>query len=540
MRITLAIGLALATSSASAMPQLPYVEVEFDPGLLLPGGLVSQIQSVSAGADDGWVAVSSRALPSGGRAPAIYGAFSANAPGPPQLLRIEETLQGISQDGFFDARLAAGRVAYLTNISALTLSPTAAWVDDDLVTQRGDAVGGSGLVWERLLQLHLAVDGSLTLEGTASTTPAGAQAVVVSYPSEEVLLRAGTPLSALGETIQGFRSFDLSPDGQHWCAVVDLSPSLMSIILVDGSVYEVAPSSPLITGQSLAIFGSPAGSQQLQFIHGARITDAGEVIIDIDHGDRRLIARDLIFAQEVDPIEGRLLGVDGIGRALVQRPSQGGLGASLGGERLDTDQPRGVDLDGDGLVDPSIVLFHGGVSTPSPSLSISAKGDVFGITRITPDGGAPRRIVLRASLATRQEIVCAGIPNQRGRAAHLRVTGQDHVRYGRLRLQIIDLPSSSTALPLFSKSTGNAPLLGGGIGTLCLGGAVGRSAAVIAQPTGAPFEAAVDLYLGSIPQPGGAAWGLAGETWFMQAWYRDWDGAGPTSNLSDAIAVLLR
>lgn len=64
------------------------------------------------------------------------------------------------------------------------------------------------------------------------------------------------------------------------------------------------------------------------------------------------------------------------------------------------------------------------------------------------------------------------------------------------------------------------------------------SMAVLTQVPGMDYVAA--LGLSAIPQPNGAVPALAGTLWFFQAWYRDSVAGQPTSNFSDALAVVFQ
>ena len=80
----------------------------------------------------------------------------------------------------------------------------------------------------------------------------------------------------------------------------------------------------------------------------------------------------------------------------------------------------------------------------------------------------------------------------------------------------------------------------GGLGTLCLGGSIGRGSIVSSGP-GLESNIHVPLLTDAIPQPNGAVAGLVGETWSTQAWYRDQlPSGGATNNFSDAISLTFR
>ena len=81
--------------------------------------------------------------------------------------------------------------------------------------------------------------------------------------------------------------------------------------------------------------------------------------------------------------------------------------------------------------------------------------------------------------------------------------------------------------------------MGGGLGTLCISGQIGRFNANIAN-SGSQGEFNIALDLNQIPEGGSFVSVVAGETWNFQAWYRDNFLGLPTSNLSDAVSILFQ
>ena len=137
----------------------------------------------------------------------------------------------------------------------------------------------------------------------------------------------------------------------------------------------------------------------------------------------------------------------------------------------------------------------------------------------------------------------ATVPNSTGLPASLAAVGSEIIAIHRLRLDASDLPQSSPGFFLTSRTQGLVTGVPGSVGTLCLGGSIGRFIGPgQVQNSGAAgaFSLAIDLT--ALPDPTlGLVAALPGETWNFQAWYRDITLAGgATSNFSSAIAVQFR
>lgn len=126
----------------------------------------------------------------------------------------------------------------------------------------------------------------------------------------------------------------------------------------------------------------------------------------------------------------------------------------------------------------------------------------------------------------------AAVANSTGSPASLRVVGSPEATSNDLELLGLQLPSDQWVLPLAAPQTGFVPQVGGGAGTLCLGGSIRRLNNSLNRADGiGSFSAVLDLSTWH----GGSSI-VAGETWYYQLWYRDPAG-GTTSNLSDATGV---
>lgn len=126
--------------------------------------------------------------------------------------------------------------------------------------------------------------------------------------------------------------------------------------------------------------------------------------------------------------------------------------------------------------------------------------------------------------------------NSTGQSARLLATGSDVVADDDLTLQARQLPPMTFGLLVASETPDLVPNVGGGVGTLCVGGTIGRFNGQVAN-SGAAGEIDLTVALGALPPPLGAVG--VGDTWIFQLWYRDVQLV-PTSNLTEARAVTFR
>ncbi|QDV07415.1 hypothetical protein Poly30_29390 [Planctomycetes bacterium Poly30] len=131
----------------------------------------------------------------------------------------------------------------------------------------------------------------------------------------------------------------------------------------------------------------------------------------------------------------------------------------------------------------------------------------------------------------------SAVPNSTGRPATTAAVGSSRTGVNNLSLVFEELPPGSFVLPLASRTTGLTAQAGGGQGTLCLGGSIGRfDEPGEIRSANAMGHASVQLELQSFPTPTGFVPVMVGETWSFQGWYRD-ANPGLTSNFTDAVTV---
>ena len=129
-------------------------------------------------------------------------------------------------------------------------------------------------------------------------------------------------------------------------------------------------------------------------------------------------------------------------------------------------------------------------------------------------------------------------PNASGLAAAIGATGSRVVALNGLVLEASNLPQSSFTIFLTSRTQGYVPNPGGGLGHLCIVGAIGRYVGPgQIQNSGTAGAVSLALDLTRHPTPSGLVAVSPGETWNFQAWYRDSAGGAATSNFSDALEV---
>lgn len=165
---------------------------------------------------------------------------------------------------------------------------------------------------------------------------------------------------------------------------------------------------------------------------------------------------------------------------------------------------------------------------PTASDGVSADGRVLAVVPV--QGPEQSVFVLDARVST--PFCGPAVPNSTGSAASLRLVGSDAADAAHLVLRAAQLVPLEAALPFTSRTTDLAPGAGGSVGTLCLGGAIGRLPVGAADATGA-LELGIDP--AALPQGGGAVPAMSGETWHFQVWYRDPAGGG--SNFTDGASL---
>jgi hypothetical protein len=179
-------------------------------------------------------------------------------------------------------------------------------------------------------------------------------------------------------------------------------------------------------------------------------------------------------------------------------------------------------------------------------LTVDPRGNLFTLAEAVESGFYPNQVlgldlVKHVQNGPASNSYCGpAVPNSTGSPATIQALGPRLVSADNITLRADQIPANSLTLLLASRTQGNATGVGGGQGTLCLGGSIGRFFGPgQVRIAGADQSATLQLTLGDLPQPNGSVAGMAGESWNFQAWYRD-ANPGLTSNLTDAVEVTLQ
>lgn len=135
---------------------------------------------------------------------------------------------------------------------------------------------------------------------------------------------------------------------------------------------------------------------------------------------------------------------------------------------------------------------------------------------------------------------CPVVPNSTGSPARIYATGSYLLANNDLILGAVDLPPSSFAYFLTSRTTAFFQMPGGSAGNLCLGGLIGRFVGpgeVLA--TGSSGQVQLPIDLTAMPQPTGPVAVMPPETWYFSVWYRDVVGT-TTSNFGPGVEIQFR
>ncbi|MGD2018000.1 MAG: choice-of-anchor B family protein, partial [Planctomycetota bacterium] len=133
---------------------------------------------------------------------------------------------------------------------------------------------------------------------------------------------------------------------------------------------------------------------------------------------------------------------------------------------------------------------------------------------------------------------CQAEPNSTGLAGEVVGEGTSFLVENDLELVATQLPPQQTGFFIVADGQASVPMIGGGQGTLCVGGTTGRylSQAGTSDAAGT-LRLVVDA--AAIPAPTGAVATLPGDTWNFQCWHRD-ANPGPTSNFTEGYSVTFR
>ncbi len=176
---------------------------------------------------------------------------------------------------------------------------------------------------------------------------------------------------------------------------------------------------------------------------------------------------------------------------------------------------------------PSLTLKDlAGASSPGEGLlTWTSRGTVYG-ARVAP---------MDIPVAGWQ--YCPSRPNSTGRPGWLRVIGRPSPSTSTLRLEAYNLPTGQFGMFFCSRGVGFVPFIGNSSGHLCLSAnQFGRFIASL-QQTSVHGRLVTVADPRALPQGMGTYAVQSGQTWCFQAWHRDVNHGGATSNLTNAVAV---
>ncbi len=244
----------------------------------------------------------------------------------------------------------------------------------------------------------------------------------------------------------------------------------------------------------------------------------------------------LNFGASLSTYESRILvedfnrdGLPEIAFAGAVPPGSAGLGISVGW--------AAVSAQG-GLANPESLARIRDAVRPLASGDVDGDGDID-IVWAPRDAGLVSWIPNLASAPIGSGYCGPAPTNSTGRPGTISAMGSMEVTAFDVALRATNLPPFAIGLFLASQTQGFVPTVGGSVGNLCLGGAIGRFVAP-GQVNAASFDGALELRLdlAAIPQGNGTVPILAGQTWNFQTWYRDTVQGTATSNFTGGVSVL--
>ena len=137
--------------------------------------------------------------------------------------------------------------------------------------------------------------------------------------------------------------------------------------------------------------------------------------------------------------------------------------------------------------------------------------------------------------------LCTANANSTGSAASIGAIGSNNTITNNLTLQASGMPDGQFGIFLASRMGGfNVMQPMGSDGSICLDGTIARilDSGTAVVSAGGAFETRVDLTM--IPEPNPTGMPIAiqpGETWYFQAWFRDVNLLGNTSNFTDSLEI---
>jgi len=170
--------------------------------------------------------------------------------------------------------------------------------------------------------------------------------------------------------------------------------------------------------------------------------------------------------------------------------------------------------------------------------TLAEAGDPWGsTTSLNGDVGSPGTFTA-VGCPPIGEPYCVASANQTGVPALTTLAGSPAISQNDLEVRCASLPPGAVGYFLASTATGSVTNPGNAVGTLCLGGSIGRYSSFAQSATGAG-EMSLVLDVTALSQPTGPVAAMPGDTWHFQCWYRDSIFGLPVSNFSLPVQVTL-
>ena len=132
---------------------------------------------------------------------------------------------------------------------------------------------------------------------------------------------------------------------------------------------------------------------------------------------------------------------------------------------------------------------------------------------------------------------CQPNPNSTGQIATTVSYGSPFASNNLFIISATGLPEDTFGMFVTSQTQAFVPNAGGGAGNLCLGGSIGRGVGGMIYNSGSDGLITAVADLTQHPTPSGPVAVMAGDSWFIQLWFRDIVNGSHTSNYSDGHAM---